>query len=277
MRVLSTEEKEFIKELVRISQNSHNVFLANIIDRELNNVDIYLDYSNNLVEYRFDKILYDKDPDEFMFFARDFSWKIMRYVNLLKDLEKVGMLFLYQESPNRGNSRFGRLINNNPFIKSDLNDINAINSIIEYSKKTILINESLVKYVNDGFKTEEDLKHIESIKYSEKNLKVANESLESSLTSLEIANKSLTSSNKSLKYAGWTLIATIVIFIIGMIINVIIVNKEKEPLKINENQINSINESIQNNNKTQTNQFKLIENRLIQIDSSTNLIKSKIK
>ena len=147
------EEKSFITELVRISSFSQNVCLDNIIDRELNNVDVYLDYAKKQVEYRFDEGLYKQDPSKFMDFARVFSWRIMRYVTLLRDLEKEGMLFLYQESPNVPNSRFGRLIKGSKFIASGLNDSQAISSILEYTKRTILINQSLLDFESNNFKS----------------------------------------------------------------------------------------------------------------------------
>lgn len=177
MRKISTEEKQFISELVRISENSFDVFLANIIDRELNNIDIFLDHRNTSVEYRIDEDVYNYDLDEFTQFARNFSWRIMRYIQLLKDLEKEGMLFLYQESPNRENSRFGRLIKNRPYIRADINDPNAINSILDFSKKTIIINESLKNYVNNGFRTDEEVRFSEEKIISAKNLRTAKNTL----------------------------------------------------------------------------------------------------
>lgn len=244
MRTLSTEEKSFVSELVRIAKISHNVFLGNIVDRELNNTDVYLDYANNQVEYRFDQNLYKQNPNQFTDFAREFSWKMMRYINLLRDLEKEGMLFLFQESPNVNNSRFGKLVNGNSYISSSINDQEAISSFLKYSKKTILINQSLIDFEKNDFKTEADLKHIESIEYSKKNLKLADESLKSSLKSLDLASRSLESGNSSLKYSRYTLIATILIFIIGTALNVFISNKEQEPFTLNEKQFILLNNSL---------------------------------
>ncbi|SMG53055.1 hypothetical protein [Arenibacter troitsensis] len=244
MRTLSTEEKSFVKELVKISGISHNVFLANVVDRELNNTDVYLDYFNKQVEYRFDQNLYNQNQNLFTDFAREFSWRMMLYINLLRDLEKEGMLFMFQESPNVNNSRFGRLINGNRYISSRINDQEAISSLLKYSKKTILINQSLIDFEKNDFKTEVDLKHIESIEYSKKNLKLADESLKSSLTSLDLASKSLESGNKSLRYSRYTLIATILIFVIGTAINIFISSKKQEPFTLNEKQFNLFNNSL---------------------------------
>lgn len=186
MRKLSNDEKNFLSELIRISVNSHNVFLANIIDRELNNIDIFVDYANNLVEYRIDQNMYNNDPTTFMQFTREFSWKIMRYVQLLKDLEKAGMLFLYQESPNTNSSRFGRLVRNNQYIQSSINDSDAIQSIIKYAKKTIIINESLIEYVRNNFQTNDEVRYSEEKLVSAKNLKTAKNSLIVTIVALSL-------------------------------------------------------------------------------------------
>jgi len=177
VRKLSNEEKAFISELVRISENSFDVFLANIIDRELNNVDVFLDYDKNSVEYRIDQNIYNNDPTEFIHFARNFSWKIICYIQLLKDLEEKGMLFLYQESPNINNSRFGRLTIGNSYITNTINDPNAVDSIIKYSKKTIIINESLINYAGNNFRTNEEIQYSEEKIASAKNLNTAKNTL----------------------------------------------------------------------------------------------------
>jgi uncharacterized protein YfkK (UPF0435 family) len=311
MRTLSDEEKSFITELVRISSSSQNVFLGNIIDRELNGVDVYLDYANKKVEYRFDEGLYKQDPSQFMDFARVFSWKIMRYVTLLRDLEKEGMLFLYQESPNVPNSSFGRLVRGRIPISNGLNDTQAISSILEYTKKTILINQSLLDFESNDFKTEDALRHLESVEYSKKNLELADQSLKSSLVSLDLATKSLDASNKgldfskdnldlanksfnsglesldlatqsfksgntSLKYSRYTLIATISIFIVGTIINIIISNKDQQPLNLDETQLNMINKSIQTKNQKLLMKLDTISNVFGAIDSLVGGVKSEI-
>lgn len=226
MRTLSEAEKNFTHELIRISSNSYNVFLSNIVDKELVNIDVYLDYHNNAIEYRFDKRMYDSNPNEFMNFTRDFSWKMVRYYNLLKDFERQNMLFLYQESPIQNNSRFGRLVDGNQHISSNLNDPDIIKLILEYTRKTIVINQSLLDYVNNDFKTQEDIKHIQGISLSEENLKIANESL--------------IIAGKSLKKANITIILTLLIFIIGTIVNVCVAFKDSPPIKIDSIQLNEI-------------------------------------
>lgn len=276
MRTLSIEEKSFVSELVRITKISHNVFLANVVDRELNNTDVYLDYANNEMKYRFDQNLYNQNPNQFTDFAREFSWKMMRYINLLRDLEKEGMLFLFQESPNVNNSRFGRLANGNSYITSSINDQEAITSFLDYSKKTILINQSLIDFEENDFKTESDLKHIESIKYSKKNLKLADKSLKSSLRSLNLASKSLVSGNRSLKYSRNTLIVTILIFIIGTAINVIISNREQKPISLNENQFNLLNNSLLKTQQKLNSTNRNFESFYSQTDSLIQLTQNNI-
>lgn len=177
MRKLSDDEKSFINELIRISENSHDVFLANIIDRKLNNVDVYLDYISNIVDYRFDQNLYNNDPNQFIYYVREFTWKMRQYIQLLLDLEKNGMLFLFQESPNVANSRFGRLISGNQFIPSRINDLETTKLIIDYAKKTIIINESLKHFAKNDFRTDEEIRYEEEKETSIKSLKTAKNTL----------------------------------------------------------------------------------------------------
>lgn len=205
MRNLSQQEKDFITKLLSIANTSNNVFMANIVYGDLKNVDIYLDYEHQKVEYRFDKNLYDQNQHSFSDFTRDFSWKIIKYFKLLKYLETNGMLFLYQETPHEDNSRYGRLINNNPFIGADINDKDAVKLILDCSKKTIVINESIREYVNNDFKTKEYLKHFENLELSKKNL--------------EIAQRSNELAQKSLKKVNVTIIITIILFVLGSILN----------------------------------------------------------
>ncbi|OCA77108.1 hypothetical protein BBI01_01200 [Chryseobacterium artocarpi] len=198
MRKLSDEEKKFTKELVRISTHSQNVFLSNIIDNELTNTDVFLDYEKNEVYYHFDKEIYDHNPGQFIELARSFSWKMIRYFHLLQYFQKMEMLFLYQESPIEKQSRFGRLIRGRVVIPNKINDTEAAKIILEYSSKTILINTSLVEYVNNDFQTVDDIRNEKEITLSEENLKVA---------------------NKTLKTAQLTMYITICIAIITTIIN----------------------------------------------------------
>lgn len=233
MRKLSEEEKAFTSELVRLSKSSYNVFISNVVDRELNNIDVFLNYKNKEIEYRFDQIMYDKNPADFLVFVRDFSWKMIKYFHLLTYFEKNGMLFLYQEGPIQSSSRFGRLIKNNEYVTHLLNDPDAVDLILEYSRKTILINHSLLEYVEQGFITEEDTKHQQSIQLSEENLRVANESLAAS-------EKSLKASEKSLHKANVTIVITIGIFFIGTLINLYIAFRTPEPIKLNPYQMRDL-------------------------------------
>lgn len=177
MRKLSKNEKLFVKKLVDISNKSRDVFLGNIIDNKMNNVDVHLDFLNNIVDYRFDKNLYERDPNELMDFARDFSWEMRKYIQLLLDLEKNGMLFLFQETPNVETHRFGGLITGNSYIPSRINDSKATKLILKYAKKTIIINEGLRNFVSNDFKTDEEVRYLEEKETSIKSLKTANNTL----------------------------------------------------------------------------------------------------
>jgi len=185
MRKLSPEEKIFIKKLVELSNRTQNVYLGNIIDDELSDIDIFIDYNLNKAWFRFDKALYDFDPNEFFILTRDFSWKFRQYIQLLEDLEKENMLFLYQESPLRDeNKRFGRLINGRDYITQEISDEKTVKSLIDYSLKTIITNESLNHFVENDFRTDEEVRFLQEKEGAEKNLRVAKNTLYVTLVAL---------------------------------------------------------------------------------------------
>lgn len=185
MRKLSPEEKRFIEKLVELSTRTQNVYLGNIIDDELSDIDIYIDYNLDKAWFRFDRAIYDYNPNEFFILTRDFSWKFRRYIQLLADLEKENMLFLYQESPLRDNNkRFGRLIKDRDFIPYEISDDKTVKSLIAYSLKTIITNESLNHFVKNGFKTDEEVRFLQEKEGAEKNLRVAKNTLYVTLVAL---------------------------------------------------------------------------------------------
>ncbi|WP_312172168.1 hypothetical protein [Chryseobacterium sp.] len=192
MRQLSENEKKFTSKLVDLSQRSSDVLFSNIIYAEMSNTNISIDYSNEHVEFHFDKQLYDTNPSIFLDFVRSWSWEVVRYIKLLEYLEKMDLLFLLQESSDEESIEFGTLIVGNQFIRKSIHDKSLIKLILKYSSKTIIINDSLIEYVKNNFKTKDDL-HYEN-------------------------NTQL--SNRALRIAKYTLIATAVIFVISTAINI---------------------------------------------------------
>jgi len=227
MRNLSQQEKEFAKKLLQLASKTNDVLIGNVVYNELTNVDIYLDYENQHIEYRFDAKLYNAGQGNFFTFARNFSWKIINYFNLLQYLEKNGMLFLYQESQDEKNSRYGGLIAGNQFIPSKIHDRDAVQLILEFSKKTIIINQAFRDYVENDFKTNEDVKHYQNMELAEENIELARENLEVAVKSNDAAQKSIEIAQKSLRTAKITIFITVIIFVLGSLLSFCIASMNK--------------------------------------------------
>ncbi|UZT98988.1 hypothetical protein ODZ84_05295 [Chryseobacterium fluminis] len=76
MRNLSQQEKEFAKKLLRLASKTNDVLIGNVVYNELTNVDIYLDYENEHIEYRFDAELYKTGQGDFLLLLAIFRGKL---------------------------------------------------------------------------------------------------------------------------------------------------------------------------------------------------------
>ncbi|UZT98989.1 hypothetical protein ODZ84_05300 [Chryseobacterium fluminis] len=142
-------------------------------------------------------------------------------------MEKNGMLFLYQESQDEKNSRYGGLIARNQFIPSEIHDRDAVQLILEFSKKTIIINQAFRDYVENDFKTNEDVKHYQNMELAEENVELAKENLEIAVKSNDAAQKSIEIAQKSLRTAKITIFITVIIFVLGSLLNFYIASMNK--------------------------------------------------
>jgi hypothetical protein len=240
---LSAEERTFLRKIVVLSAKTFDVFLGNVVDSELPNIDVFVNINNQIVEYRFDTAYY-QNPTEFPLLVRNLSWKFMRYVKLLKYLESINYLYLYQESAPENESRFGRLIKDNPYIGFSPYDPEVRKLVIDYSYRTIVIGQTLVDFVKNEFKTQEQLRHeenmvvaetelkiskeslshaqkginlsTESLDESRRNLRISEESLQESKKSIVLSSKSLEGSRKNITIARWALCIAVILGVIGI-------------------------------------------------------------
>lgn len=248
MRLFAEEEKVFLRRLDKLADRSFDVFFGNVIDSELNGIEIVMRYFSTEVCYEFDYRLYEEtDASQFVLLARSFSWKIIGYVQLLKYLEKNGMLFLYQEGKIEGERRFGNLARNDKNITSNVKDVNAVSMILEYCGKTIIVNQAFKEFVRNDFKSDEDIKHEQSIEIAKDSLLLSQSSIEKSEEGIEIAKNSLLlskssldKSDKSLKIAKYTLWVTFAVSIIGTALNIWLAIREPASIKLDKEQVDKI-------------------------------------
>lgn len=156
MRQFNDFEREIIRRIVSYYDRGLIPNLASIIDPQLENKDIYLDYAHHVVEIRADNHLYVIGTlvDE----IRVLTLEIVTTVNLLKDLQNNGYLTLFLEAPLPiTNERYGRLVRGNPFISANLNDPTVTDLLLDFSLKSIIVGQPLVDFANNGFQTENQI------------------------------------------------------------------------------------------------------------------------
>lgn len=243
MITLSDLEKDFLKRIVDLSERTHDMFLGNLLDRDLQNIDVYLDRQGNIAEFRFDQQFFPADTD-FVYKVREMSWTFMKLVKLLKYLESENYLYLYQESAPNNTSRFGQLIQSNPYISYQIYDPDIKRLLIDYSHRTIVVGQTVIDYVKNNYQTLEQIRHTENIHIAEQNLKVANESIDK-------AEIGITQSKKSIKTATWAIIISIILGLISIWTSFYLAEKQSEtPITIEKTQYESIKQDIKSIDST---------------------------
>jgi hypothetical protein len=229
MITLVNDEKDFLKSIVDLSKRTNNMFFGNLVEKYLINIDVQIIDKDN-IEYRFDEEYFLKSHD-LRDVVHNISWTFMRFIKLLKYLEENNYLYLYQETESPIELRFGQLIRNNAFIVYQIHDPEIKNLLFNYSFKTIVIGQTLIDYVSNGFKTEEQLRHEANLKIAEKNL--------------TIANASLKAAEISVKRATYAIIVSIILGIISIGSSFYISNKQSKcETKMDKTQFNSLNNGI---------------------------------
>lgn len=129
--------------------------LASVIDPQLTNKDIFLDFVNNNVEIRADYNLYTQGTliDE----IKQLTLEIVVTVNLLRDLQSFGYISIFQEAPTPQNIRYGQLVVGNNYITSTMHDENIKKLLLDYSLKSIIVGQPLITFINNNFKTNDEI------------------------------------------------------------------------------------------------------------------------
>lgn len=251
MITLSDLEKEFLKRIVDLSERTHDMFLGNLLDKDLRNIDVYLDRQRNIAEFRFDQQFFPADTN-FVYKVREMSWTFMKLVKLLKYLEGENYLYLYQESEPENTSRFGQLIQSNPYITYQIYDPDIKKLLIDYAHRTIIVGQTVIDYVKNNYQTLEQIRHIENKQIAEQNLKVANDSIDK-------AEIGIIQSKKSVKTATWAIIVSIALGLISIWTSFYLSEKQsKNPITIEKTQFESLKHDIKSIDSTITN-LKIVD------------------
>lgn len=150
---------EFEKSIVRRISDYHNNGIvsnyASIIDHRLENIDIALDFTNRTVELKADVQFHNQGT--LIDVVQQLTYELVTTVNLLKDLENNGYVTTFLQAQNTGQQRYGQLVQGNQSITYQFVDPDLVNLLLDYSFKSILVGQPLVDYVNNDFRTNEEV------------------------------------------------------------------------------------------------------------------------
>jgi hypothetical protein len=230
MKTLDFTENDLLRKIVENYQNDVTVRLYDLMDQEFQNIEMLLDYENDVVKLRFDRNVFTDDFG-LIYTAQQITWKLMKFVTLLNDLQEMKFIFLFQDFPNPKPLRLGAVLTIQNSIIYEIPDQKVCHLIIENILKTIVVGQYLVDYVNNNFKTREQIRHDQAIELSDNNLKVAKESLRKSSQAILIA---------------------VAVGCLSILLGLISLFKpEKEEIKLDSKQFNKLNTSIIENKNIQ--------------------------
>ena len=172
MRVLNEFEKSIVRRIFDYHNNGVVSTYASIIDHRLENIDIVLDFTNRKVELTADIRFYNQGT--LINVVQQLTYELVTTVNLLKDLENNGYVTTFLQSENTNQQRYGQLVQSNQNISYQFVDLDLVNLLLDYSFKSILVGQPLVDYVNNDFRTNEEVSQ-------SRNLRIAVYSLVASL------------------------------------------------------------------------------------------------
>jgi hypothetical protein len=241
---ISDKEKQFLQSILSASKVSEDVQFNQLVEGYLPNMDVFLDFKAGSVEFRFDQQAY-ASTSQLAQVAKETSWTFLKFIRLLTYLEKSNYLYLYKEPLIQPNAYYGQLPNKKSHVSFAIYDPEVKNLLLEYSYRSIVVGQALVDFVNNDFKTDHQIRQLETTRLSEQSLKISNESfletkkglglsiesleesrkglkiseqsLEESKKSVELSGKALAESNKNLNLSKTALIFIVVLVSLGVI------------------------------------------------------------
>ncbi|MFA7359581.1 MAG: hypothetical protein WC139_00955 [Candidatus Kapaibacterium sp.] len=153
MRQINNFEREILRRIIGYNNAGTITNLASVIDPQLSNKDIYLDYDSGTAEIRADIQFYNQGS--LVNEIRRLTFEIVMIVNLLRDLQDNGYLTLFLEAPLPNNIRYGQLIGGNEYVIATIVDPLVTTLLLDYSFRYILVGQSLIDFVNNEFRSVE--------------------------------------------------------------------------------------------------------------------------
>ena len=162
MRNLSATEKSIVRRIVDYHEKGILSSYASIIDHLLKDKDIALDFQNRSAELRAD--IRNFHQGQLIEVVEEITVELVTSVNLLNDLEKNGYIVTLLEAKVEGQHRYGQLIKDNKYIAYEFVDQQFIELLLDYSLKSIIVSQSLLNFIENGFQTNEEKSNKISLK-----------------------------------------------------------------------------------------------------------------
>lgn len=168
MRALNSFEKDIIRRIVE--QNHRDI--VTLLNPYMLDKDIALDYTTRTAIVHFDQDIYlpnnhygsNRLIDEVL----KISDIIISIVGILDYLRQNYYLKLIQGAETPSPPQFGRLIQGHKSITYQIYDKEITELLLINAFKTIKVEQSLFDFVNDNFRTKDEIRHTENIAWAKK-------------------------------------------------------------------------------------------------------------
>lgn len=161
MRAVNNFEKSIINKILDFYERGITPNIASVIDPLLNNKDIVLDFEHEQVELRADIQYFNEGSITEV--VQRITKELITTVNLLEYLEKDGYVATFQESNVESPFRYGQLVQGHQYVTYNFVDYKLKDLLLNYSLKSILVNQELIDFVKHGYQSKTDFSSRRSI------------------------------------------------------------------------------------------------------------------
>jgi hypothetical protein len=168
MRALNDFEKDIIRRIV--TQNHRDI--VTLLDPYMLDKDIVLDYTTRTAIVHFDQAIYlpnnNYGANRLIDEVLTISDIIISIVGILDYLRQNNYLKLIQGAATPTPPRFGRLVQGHQSITYQIYDQEITELLLINAFKTIKVEQSLLDFVSDNFRTKDEIRHNENISWAKK-------------------------------------------------------------------------------------------------------------
>jgi len=171
MRPLTDFEKEILSRVIEYHNSGSIPNFSSILYPQLTNKLVFLDYVNSKAEIRTTSNI---PVNIILKEIGQLTVEIVTSVSLFKYLESSGYVTLYLSSKAQNDTiAYGQLPIAEGSVHSDINDPVTTSLLLDYSFKSILVGQPLIDFVNNNFRTHEQIQTSRENFTNRRNLQLA--------------------------------------------------------------------------------------------------------